>query len=100
MPTSNTTYDYAIIDECTAKIRAKAQYLEGQAGTFSDESTALVQNFWGGETAEMYKTQANDIITDLLKLMETLSMVGNRFDQGATNMIETDMKGSKKFSEV
>jgi uncharacterized protein YukE len=100
MANGNTTYDYGVIEQCNQMIRTKVQSLQSRADTFSDESVKLVQTYWGGETASRYEVQAKDIITDLLSLTDTLGQVGKRVDDGANQMIETDMKGAKAFDAV
>jgi uncharacterized protein YukE len=100
MANGNTTYDYGKIEECNAMIRAKVSSLQSRADEFTDESTALVNQFWGGTTAEQYQLQAKDIIHDLGGLTDTLGLLGKRVEEGATRMIETDMKGAKDFEAV
>jgi uncharacterized protein YukE len=100
MANGNTTYDYGVIEQCNAMIRAKVSSLQSRADTFTDDSTALVNQFWGGETADRYALQAKDIINDLGSLTDTLSQIGKRVDDSAMRMIETDMKGAKSFDAV
>lgn len=100
MANGNTTYDYDAIDECNQLIRQKVTALNTQADTYTRDSTALVNQFWGGEAAQIYDVQAKDIIRDLVSLVETLGMVGRRFDDGALRMVETDMRGARQLGGV
>lgn len=90
-------YNFEDLDWCVEQMKRATREIQGETSEFAADVKKILQD-WTGDTAQVgYQTEANELRRKLEECIANLDMMASNVKAGASNMMEADRNGAKRF---
>ncbi|MFE5566581.1 WXG100 family type VII secretion target [Amycolatopsis japonica] len=95
MDNETTIYDYDAIDQCLAMMKGRADEIDNNVTTLSDDVQKIINAGWTGDTATEYQQSSAKLQHGLDNHREYLVTLRSQLQLSAERMAEADKRGGR-----